>query len=69
MEDQGQKRASAGDGGPPEKRLKGTPEDVDVYSQDVKKKYENSSRTGQACDRCKVSMRTLSRPRFSKLQF
>ena len=30
------------------------------YSQDVKKKISASARTGQACDRCRVSMRELS---------
>lgn len=54
MEDQGRKRASAEDGGPPEKRIKGEPEDTEVYSQRIKKKMQANSRTGQACDRCKV---------------
>lgn len=54
MEDHGQKRASAGDGGPPEKRLKGEAEDTTIYSEKVKKKLQANSRTGQACDRCKV---------------
>jgi hypothetical protein len=54
MEDQGRKRASAGDGSPPEKRMKGEPEDTEVYSQRIKKKLLANSRTGQACDRCKV---------------
>ncbi len=60
MEDQGQKRASAGDGGPPEKRLKGEPEDTEVYSQRIKKKLQANSRTGQACDRCKVSIQIIT---------
>jgi len=54
MEDQGRKRASAGDGSPSEKRMKGEPEDTEVYSQRIKKKLLANSRTGQACDRCKV---------------
>lgn len=54
MDDQGRKRASAEDGGPPEKRMKGEPEDTEVYSQRIKKKLQANSRTGQACDRCKV---------------
>jgi hypothetical protein len=54
MEDQGRKRASAGDGSPPEKRVKGEPEDTEVYSRRIKKKLLANSRTGQACDRCKV---------------
>ncbi|KAF7506911.1 hypothetical protein GJ744_011152 [Endocarpon pusillum] len=49
----GRKRASAEDGGPPEKRMKGEPEDTEVYSQRIKKKLQANSRTGQACDRCK----------------
>lgn len=60
MEDQGEKRTSAGDGGPPEKRLKGEPEDTDLYSQRIKKKLQANSRTGQACDRCKVRRQILT---------
>lgn len=55
MDDHGSKRASTSDGGPPEKRLKNEPEDTEVYSQRIKKKLQANSRTGQACDRCKVS--------------
>jgi hypothetical protein len=62
MEDQAPKRASSGDGGPPEKRLKGEPEDTEVYSQRIKKKLQANSRTGQACDRCKVSSRNFNLP-------
>ncbi len=54
MEDHGRKRASAEDGGPPEKKIKGDPENTEVYSQRIKKKLQANSRTGQACDRCKV---------------
>ena len=60
MEDQGQKRASAGGGGPPEKRLKGEAEDTDVYSARIKRKLQSNSRTGQACDRCKVRVDTAA---------
>lgn len=34
--------------------MKGEPEDTEVYSQRIKKKLQANSRTGQACDRCKV---------------
>jgi hypothetical protein len=60
MEDHRHKRASAGDGGPPEKRLKGEPEDTEVYSQRIKKKLQANSRTGQACDRCKVGSQNIT---------
>ena len=30
------------------------------YSQDVKKKITSSARTGQACDRCRVSVLMLA---------
>ena len=62
MDGQGQKRVSAGDGGPAEKRLKGEPEDTDVYSQRIKKKLQANSRTGQACDRCKVRSQNIMFP-------
>ena len=65
MEDQGRKRASAEDGGPPEKKIKGDPEDTEVYSQRIKKKLQANSRTGQACDRCKVRNRDHLVIRFS----
>lgn len=54
MEQQSQKRSSLGEGGPPAKKLKGAPELPGVYSDAVRKKLQSASRTGQACDRCKV---------------
>ena len=56
MPDTGEKRAFSGDGGPPEKKVKGESEDTAVYSQKIKKKLQTNSRTGQACDRCKVRL-------------
>ena len=54
MDQQSQKRQSIGDGGPPTKKFKGAPELPGDYSDAVRKKYQSASRTGQACDRCKV---------------
>lgn len=39
--------------GPPSKRLKTLPEEPAQYSDAVRKKLAATSRTGQACDRCK----------------
>ena len=61
MEKQALKRESVDDGGPPEKRLRGEPEDPSIYSEKIRERLQNSSRTGQACDRCKVR-RTGSLP-------
>ncbi|KIW84735.1 hypothetical protein Z517_00123 [Fonsecaea pedrosoi CBS 271.37] len=41
------------DHGPPSKRLKTLPEEPAQYSDAVRKKLASTSRTGQACDRCK----------------
>ncbi|KIX93253.1 uncharacterized protein Z520_11109 [Fonsecaea multimorphosa CBS 102226] len=41
------------DHGPPAKRLKALPEEPAQYSDAVRKKLASTSRTGQACDRCK----------------
>jgi hypothetical protein len=54
MDQQSQKRQSIGDGGPPTKKFKGATEVPGDYSDAVRKKYQSASRTGQACDRCKV---------------
>jgi hypothetical protein len=54
MESQSQKRQPLGDGAPATKKFKGTPELPGDYSDAVRKKYQSASRTGQACDRCKV---------------
>ena len=54
MDQQSQKRQSIGGGGPPAKKFKGGPELPGDYSDAVRKKYQSASRTGQACDRCKV---------------
>ena len=48
------KRPSSGEDGPPSKKFKGSPETPGSYSDAVRKKLESASRTGQACDRCKV---------------
>ena len=47
----------------PSKRIKS--EDPAQFSAAVKKKLQSSSRTGQACDRCKVSSLKLSAERSS----
>jgi len=54
MDSNPQKRQSTGDGGPPPKKFKGAPELPGDYSDAVRKRYQSASRTGQACDRCKV---------------
>jgi hypothetical protein len=54
MDHQSQKRKPTGDGGPPTKKFKGAAEVPANYSDAVRKKYQSASRTGQACDRCKV---------------
>jgi hypothetical protein len=41
------------DNGPPAKKIKTTPEEPAQYSDAVRKKLASTSRTGQACDRCK----------------
>lgn len=52
--DMPQKRSSPGEGnGTPTKLAKA--EHPEEFSNAVKKKLQSSSRTGQACDRCKVS--------------
>src|SRR5277367_3981277 len=63
MDSNPQKRQSTGDGGPPPKKFKGAPELPGDYSDAVRKKYQSASRTGQACDRCKVRRdRTCQEP-------
>lgn len=37
----------------PTKKVKATPEEPALYSESVRKKLASTSRTGQACDRCK----------------
>ena len=54
QQQQPQKRQSIGDGGPPAKKFKVEHELTGDYSDAVRKKYQSASRTGQACDRCKV---------------
>jgi hypothetical protein len=54
MDSNPQKRQSTSDSGPPPKKFKGAPELPGDYSDAVRKKYQSASRTGQACDRCKV---------------
>jgi len=55
MDQQPQKRLSVGDDGPQTKRIKTSgPETPAVYSDAVRRKLQSASRTGQACDRCKV---------------
>jgi hypothetical protein len=52
--DMPQKRSSPGDpNGTPAKHVKA--EHPEEFSNAVKKKLQSSTRTGQACDRCKVS--------------
>jgi hypothetical protein len=52
--DMPQKRSSPGDAnGTPAKHIKA--EHPEEFSNAVKKKLQSSTRTGQACDRCKVS--------------
>lgn len=56
-----QKRSSPGESnGNPSKQIK--TEQPEEFSNAVKKKLQSSTRTGQACDRCKVSDRSLLRP-------
>ena len=54
MENPGHKRRSNGDDGPPGKKFKTTTDIPGSYSDAVRKKLQTASRTGQACDRCKV---------------
>lgn len=54
MDQQSQKRKPTGDGGPSSKKFKDATEAPADYSDAVRKKYQSASRTGQACDRCKV---------------
>lgn len=56
-----QKRPSEDDGasnGSPLKQIKG--EQPEQFSRAVQKKLKDSNRTGQACDRCKVSLEGLA---------
>src|SRR3954451_14878016 len=65
-----QKRQSSSDGGPPPKKFKGAPELPGDYSNAVRKKYQSTSRTGQACDRCKLrGDRTCQDPLQNALYF
>ena len=61
MDQQAQKRQSTDDGGPPTKKFKGITEVPGDYSDAVRKKYQSASRTGQACDRCKVCRGSMCR--------
>lgn len=55
-----QKRSSPGEAnGHPSKQIK--TEQPEEFSNAVKKKLQSSTRTGQACDRCKVSHRSVNR--------
>ena len=45
-----------GDGAPPGKKQKSNEGSPGNYSEQVRKKLAAASRTGQACDRCKVSL-------------
>jgi hypothetical protein len=49
-----QKRPSEGENGVPAKHIKA--EHPEEFSNAVKKRLQSSSRTGQACDRCKVRL-------------
>ena len=47
------KRPASSDDGPPSKKIKPLPETPAAYSDAVRKKLASTSRTAQACDRCK----------------